>query len=96
MCITHSGRCLLGHEDRFPDKMYFDAGGLVEAGDDIEHAVRREIEEEAGIEVGEVRVCCESALAVPAFADDWLLGRSADRAIEPDKTGDFRCTLVHP
>jgi NAD+ diphosphatase len=55
MLITHGGRCLLGHEHRFPDKFYSALAGYIEAGDDIEHAVRREIKEEAGIEVGEVR-----------------------------------------
>jgi NAD+ diphosphatase len=55
MLITRGDRCLLGHEHRFPDKLYSTLAGFVEAGDDIEHAVRREIKEEAGIDVGEVR-----------------------------------------
>ncbi len=55
MLITHGGRCLLGHENRFPGKMYSALAGFVEAGDDIENAVRREVEEEAGVAVGEVR-----------------------------------------
>jgi NAD+ diphosphatase len=54
MLITYGDRCLLGHEYRFPDKLYSTLAGYVEAGDDIEHAVRREIKEEVGIEVGEV------------------------------------------
>lgn len=55
MLITRGERCLLGHEHRFPDKFYSTLAGYVEAGDDIEHAVRREVKEETGIEVGEVR-----------------------------------------
>ncbi|HZV21404.1 MAG TPA: NAD(+) diphosphatase [Hyphomicrobiales bacterium] len=55
MLITSGDRCLLGHEHRFPDKFYSTLAGFVEAGDDIEHAVRREVKEEAGIDVGEVR-----------------------------------------
>jgi NAD+ diphosphatase len=55
MLVTRGDRCLLGHEHRFPDKMYSTLAGFVEPGDDIEHAVRREIKEEAGIDVGEVR-----------------------------------------
>ena len=55
MLITDEDRCLLGHEHRFPDNLYSTLAGYVEAGDDIEHAVRREIKEEVGIEVGEVR-----------------------------------------
>ncbi len=55
MLITHGGRCLLAHEHRFPEKMYSALAGFVEAGDDIENAVRREVEEEAGVAVGAVR-----------------------------------------
>lgn len=50
------GRCLLGHEGRFSKepKMYSTLAGFIEYGEDIEHAVQREVHEEAGIEVGEV------------------------------------------
>lgn len=48
-------RCLLGHEARFTEKMYSTLAGFLEPGEDIEHAVRREVYEEAGIRVGEVR-----------------------------------------
>jgi NAD+ diphosphatase len=54
MLISRGERCLLGHEHRFPEKLYSTLAGFVEPGDDIEHAVRREIKEEAGIDVGEV------------------------------------------
>lgn len=52
-----AGRCLLGHEARFSKdpKMYSTLAGFIEPGEDIEHAVRREVWEEAGIRVGEVR-----------------------------------------
>ncbi len=50
------GRCLLGHESRFPKdpKMYSTLAGFIEAGEDIAHAVQREVFEEAGITVGAV------------------------------------------
>lgn len=47
-------RCLLGHEARFAEKMYSTLAGFIEAGEDIAHAVQREVFEEAGITVGEV------------------------------------------
>jgi NAD+ diphosphatase len=52
-----SGRCLLGHESRFSKepKMYSTLAGFIEAGEEIEHAVRREVFEEAGLKIGEVR-----------------------------------------
>jgi NAD+ diphosphatase len=48
-------RCLLGHEARFMDKMYSALAGFIEPGEDIDHAVRRETQEETGIEVSDVR-----------------------------------------
>jgi NAD+ diphosphatase len=57
MLITHGDRCLLGHEERFSKepRMYSTLAGFIEPGEDIEHAVRREVWEEAGIRVGRVR-----------------------------------------
>lgn len=54
MLVTDGDRCLLGHEQRFEDNMYSTLAGFVEPGEDIEHAVRREVEEEVGIKVGKV------------------------------------------
>jgi NAD+ diphosphatase len=55
MLITDGPRCLLAHEHRFGEKMYSTLAGYIEPGEDIEHAVRREVLEEAGIRVGEVK-----------------------------------------
>jgi NAD+ diphosphatase len=50
------GRCLLGHEARFAKepRMYSTLAGFIEPGEDINHAVQREVHEEAGIDVGDV------------------------------------------
>ena len=48
-------RCLLGHEARFAPNMWSTLAGFIEHGEDVEHAVRRETMEEAGIRIGEVR-----------------------------------------
>jgi NAD+ diphosphatase len=55
MLITDGERCLLAHELRFTDKMYSTLAGFIEPGEDIEHAVRREVLEETNIRVGEVK-----------------------------------------
>ena len=55
MLVTDGERCLLAHEHRYGNKMYSTLAGFVEPGEDIEHAVRREVLEEAGIRIGEVR-----------------------------------------
>lgn len=54
MLVSDGEHCLLGHELRFPEKFYSVLAGFVEPGDDIEHAVRREVMEETGILVGKV------------------------------------------
>ena len=54
MLITDGDRCLLAHELRYAEKMYSTLAGFIEPGEDIEHAVRREVAEETNIQVGEV------------------------------------------
>jgi NAD+ diphosphatase len=55
MLVTDGPRCLLAHEHRFAEKMFSTLAGYIEPGEDIEHAVRREVLEETSIKVGEVR-----------------------------------------
>jgi NAD+ diphosphatase len=53
--ITRDDRALLGHSQRFPSSnMYSTLAGFVEPGESLEEAVRREVREESGIEVGQV------------------------------------------
>ncbi len=55
MLITRGDRALLGHSQRFPtSNMYSTLAGFVEPGESLEEAVRREVREESGIEVGQV------------------------------------------
>lgn len=56
LVVDPSGeRCILAHEHRYVASMYSTLAGFLEPGEDIEHAVRREVLEETGIAVGEVR-----------------------------------------
>ncbi len=48
-------RCILAHEHRYVDKMHSALAGFIEPGEDLEHAVRREVSEETSVKVGEVR-----------------------------------------
>lgn len=48
-------RCLLGRHPSWPPGRYSTLAGFVEPGESIEQAVRREVLEESGIEVGEVQ-----------------------------------------
>jgi NAD+ diphosphatase len=54
MLISDGERCLLAHEHRYGDKMYSALAGFIEPGEDIEHAVRREVQEETNVTVGAV------------------------------------------
>lgn len=49
------GRVLLGRNGRWPEGMYSCLAGFVEPGETVEDAVRREVLEEVGIEVGGLR-----------------------------------------
>ena len=46
---------LLGRKKSFPPAMYSCLAGFVEPGETIEEAVRREVREESGVIVGQVR-----------------------------------------
>jgi NAD+ diphosphatase len=86
MLITKGERCLLGHEHRFPEKMYSTLAGYVEPGDDIEHAVRREIKEEAGIDVGTVHYVASQPWPFPHSLMIGCWGEALSDGLELDKT----------
>lgn len=55
MLVTDADdRALLGRQARWPDRRFSTLAGFVEPGEPLEAAVRREIAEETGIDVGEV------------------------------------------
>lgn len=54
MLVTDGERCVLAHEHRYQPGMYSTLAGFIEHGEDIEHAVRREVFEETGVKVGRV------------------------------------------
>lgn len=54
MLVTDGDRAVLAHEHRFPEQMFSTIAGFVEAGDTIDHAVRRETYEEIGANVSRV------------------------------------------
>jgi NAD+ diphosphatase len=48
------GRALLARNARWPGRMYSCLAGFVEPGETMEEAVRREVKEEVGIEIGDL------------------------------------------
>ena len=92
MLVTDGERCLLAHEHRFADKMYSTLAGFIEPGEDIEHAVRREVLEETGIRVGEVKF--HSSQPWP-FPHSLMLGciaqaQSSELSIDPNEIAEAR------
>ena len=53
--VHRADRVLLGRAARWPPGWYSTLAGFVEPGETLEHAVRREVFEEAGIEIGATR-----------------------------------------
>lgn len=52
--VHKDGYALLAHAKRFQPGFYSSLAGFVEPGETAEHAVRREVGEEVGVQVGEV------------------------------------------
>lgn len=55
MLVHRGDRCLLGRQPQFPPGMHSTLAGFVEPGESLEDAVAREVQEETGIVVDDVR-----------------------------------------
>jgi NAD+ diphosphatase len=55
MVVRHRGRILLGRQQSWKPGMYSALAGFVEPGETLEDAARREVFEESGVRVGDVR-----------------------------------------
>ena len=78
MLVEHEDRLLLGRQPRFPPRVFSALAGFVEPGETIEEAVAREVFEEAGVRVRDVRYVASQPWPFPsqlmigchAMADD--------------------------
>ena len=66
MLAEHDGRLLLGRQPRFPPRSFSALAGFVEPGESIEGAVARELWEEAGIVVRDVRYIASQPWPFPS------------------------------
>lgn len=66
MLVEHGGACLLGRQAGWPAGRYSTLAGFVEPGESLEDAVRREVAEEAGVIVDEVRYHSSQPWPMPA------------------------------
>ncbi|WVR09506.1 hypothetical protein IAU60_006574 [Kwoniella sp. DSM 27419] len=71
-------KMLLGRQKSWPKGMYSCLAGFIEPGESFEDAVRREVLEEAGIEVGPVRYSSSQPWPYPANLMVGCFGRAKD------------------
>ncbi len=55
VAVRDGERILLAHSGRFPEGMHSVLAGFVEPGESLEHCVQREVREEVGVEVKNIR-----------------------------------------
>jgi NAD+ diphosphatase len=93
MLVVKGDRCLLGHSQRFPNTtMYSTLAGFVEPGESLEEAVRREVKEEAAIEVGDVLYHSSQPWPFPSsiMLGFHAEGLSEEITIDPEELRDAR------
>ena len=66
MLAEHDGRLLLGRQPRYPPGRYSALAGFVEVGENVEAAVARELFEEAGIQVRNIRYVASQPWPFPS------------------------------
>ena len=84
MLVEHDDRLLLGRQPHYPPGRYSALAGFIEPGETIEAAVAREVMEEAGIAVAEVRYVASQPWPFPSSL---MIGMHA-RALEDRLTVD--------
>ena len=84
MIAEHDGRALLGRQHGWPPGRYSALAGFLEVGESIEEAVAREIHEEAGVRVSDVRYIASQPWPFPSSLMIACTGMAEDDAITLD------------
>ena len=92
MLVVDGERCLLGRQAHFVTNSYSCLAGFIEPGETLEDAVRREIFEEAGIEVSDVRYLCNQPWPFPSSLMIGCIAQAAthDIVMDADELEDAR------
>jgi len=88
------GRALLAHNSKFRPGLYSLVAGFVEAGENLEQTVAREIREEVGVEVKDIRYRASQAWPFPnslmlGFTARWASGEPRPDKIEIEDVAWF-------
>ena len=100
MLVTDGDRALLGRQATWPAGRYSALAGFVEPGESLEEAVAREVREEAGVRVEDVRYRSSQPWPFPSslmlgFAARWAAGEPAVHDDELEDVGWFtRAAIV--
>jgi NAD+ diphosphatase len=86
MLAEHDGRVLLGRQPRFPAGFYSALAGFIEPGETIEEAVARELWEEAGIRVSDVRYVISQPWPFPSSLMIGCIAQAAEDVLTLDMT----------
>lgn len=78
-------RCLLGRNRAWPPGRYSTLAGFVEPGETFEDAVRREVAEETGVQVGDVAYFGNQPWPLPASMMIGFTGRAVTTEIDVDQ-----------
>ena len=84
MLVTDGERALLGRQAAWPPGRYSTLAGFVEPGESLEDAVRREVMEEVGVEIGEVSYVGNQPWPFPASLMVGFFAHAETTAIEVD------------
>jgi NAD+ diphosphatase len=66
MLVERDGAVLLGRQPHYPPERYSALAGFIEVGESIEDAVAREVKEEAGIDISNVRYVASQPWPFPS------------------------------
>jgi NAD+ diphosphatase len=94
--VTRGEEMLLARNARFPRPMYSSLAGFIEAGESVEDTLRREVREEVGVEVGDIRYFGSQSWPFP---NQLMLGYFAEYAsgeVTPDLDEIAEANWYHP
>jgi NAD+ diphosphatase len=80
--VAEADRCLLGRQASWPPSRYSTIAGVVEPGESLEDAVAREVLEEAGVSIVDVRYHSSQPWPFPSSLMLGFTARPASETIE--------------